>query len=326
MESTARCFFFIPMLIYITNLYLFSSMKKKLLWILLSVVGVIGLGVCIYFLLGLAYYAKGVVTPQQYGGVYMDDMTSSYSSPKELRGYGVSEIGTVTGTDTNTNVQLDTKIRKNGYVNLLVSNIDKSISSLKDIVKQKDGTILNSHDSGEGNDRYVDVQIKVDSTNFEDVMDMVLKLDGDLDSSSVDTQDITQEYMDTQARLNNLKNVEGQLTEILKSASSVTDTLAVYRELTDIRGQIDVLEGQIKYMDSQTDYSYITVVFAVNKEGLNVAQDDWKPVGEFKLALASLVGVIKGLGNVLIWVIVFSPLVLIPLGIVLVVKKKKKDN
>jgi hypothetical protein len=252
---------------------------------------------------------------------YVEDMASSFM-PMNSEGYGVSEIGSVTGIQPT----FETRIKKNGYVNLLVSNIDKSYSQLKDMIEQKDGSILNSYDSGEGNDRYVQVQVKIESKYFEDVMEGVLALDGELESSSVDTQDITEEYIDAKARLSNLKDTEAQLLQILKSADNVTDTLSVYRELTNIRSQIEVYEGQIKYMDSQTDYSYITVVFAVNKEGLNIAQDDWKPVGEFRVALSSLVNVIKGIGNLLIWIVVFSPLVLIPLGIVWIVKRQKKGN
>jgi hypothetical protein len=297
-------------------------MNKKVLTLVSSAVGLVVILVVIALVGGIYLYRSSPNYDSRSVDLgYIEDMTSSYM-PMDSKGYGVSEIGSVTGIEPT----FESRIKKNGYVNLLVSNIDKSYSQLKDILDEKDGTILNSYDSGEGNDRYVQVQVKIESKNFEDVMEGVLALEGELESSSVDTQDITEEYIDAKARLSNLRDTETQLLQILKSADNVTDTLSVYRELTNIRSQIEVYEGQIKYMDSQTDYSYITIVFAVNKEGLNIAQDEWKPVGEFKVALSSLVNVIKGIGNLLIWIVVFSPLLLIPLGIVWIVKRQKKVN
>jgi hypothetical protein len=83
-----------------------------------------------------------------------------------------------------------------------------------------------------------------------------LDIDGEVEYSNTDTTDVTAEYVDLESRLNNLKAVETQLLEIMETADTVEDTLAVYTELSDTRTEIEVLEGQIRYLDNQQIFIY----------------------------------------------------------------------
>ncbi len=83
-----------------------------------------------------------------------------------------------------------------------------------------------------------------------------MDIDGEVEYSNTDTTDVTAEYVDLESRLNNLKAVETQLLEIMETADTVEDTLAVYTELSDTRTEIEVLEGQIRYLDNQQIFIY----------------------------------------------------------------------
>jgi hypothetical protein len=61
----------------------------------------------------------------------------------------------------------------------------------------------------------------------------------------------------------------------------------------------------------KTDYAYISVSFAKDKTGLNISEEQWKP-WEGKGCCKSSYKVLKDLVNVIIWLVIFSPLVLIP--------------
>jgi hypothetical protein len=116
------------------------------------------------------------------------------------------------------------------------------------------------------------------------------------------------------------------LVEILKTAETVEDTLAVYEQLTSIRSQIEVLEGQIKYLDNQVDYSYITVTLTLSDVGKEITDEQWNPLGVLKTAFGSLVNFGKFLVSVLIWLIVFSPAIAIAVVIVVLIKKNVKKK
>ena len=192
------------------------------------------------------------------------------------------------------------------------------------MVSKYDGKIVSETDSGYGRDRYVYMNIRVADDKYTDVYNELKDFDGKLLNSSSNEEDVTQEYVDLQARLDNLQNTEKQLTGILSTAKTVEDTLAVYTELNSIRGQIESLQANIKYLDEKTDYSIISLTIAQSSTGINVDEDKWVPVGIFKEALSALVSFVKGLGSVAIWVVVFSPVILIPVLVFVMLKKKVK--
>src|SRR5690606_1152594 len=133
--------------------------------------------------------------------------------------------------------------------------------------------------------------------DFENFFGKLKAMDVDFDSSSSGITDVTNEVIDLQARLRTYKNTEEQLLQIQKEAKSVTDTMAVYKELTDIRYKIESVESQLKYYSNQTEYSTVTIEVAQNNAGAMIEDDKWKPLGVVKNALRAFVAVLKALGS-----------------------------
>ena len=91
---------------------------------------------------------------------------------------------------------------------------------------------------------------------------------GELQNQSVSTDDVTKEYYDTQARLENSRRMEAQLQELLKHENSkVSDLLQVERELGRVRGDIEQMQGQLKLYDFQVQYA--TVTMQMSEKDLN---------------------------------------------------------
>lgn len=234
-----------------------------------------------------------------------------------------SEVGTPSYDTPEYNNSEGSKVQKTGSVSVLVKDIDKAAEDLNAVNAKHSGEITNIYDYGRGNDRYIQLTVKVPVDSFEDYYNEVREMDGEVTYANVGTNDLTERYTDITSRLANLKKVETQLVGILERASTVEETLAVQKELNIVRGDIESYEAQKRYFDSQTDYSYITVTFSIDKEGLNIVDEPWKPSGEFRAALNALVSFTKTLVNAGIWVLVFSPIVLIPVGIILYITKRK---
>jgi len=94
----------------------------------------------------------------------------------------------------------------------------------------------------------------------------------------------------------------------------------VYRELTNIRGQIEQIEGRLRYLTNQAALSTITVELIPDVLYQPVSVAGWEPQGEAKAALQSLVAALQGLGNLTIWTVIFIlPLLVIMLIPVVVV-------
>lgn len=136
-------------------------------------------------------------------------------------------------------------------------------------------------------------------------------------NESISGQDVTAEYTDSKSRLKNLVAAEEQLVELLASATDLQYTLEIFRELTSIRSQIEVLQGQIKYYEEAAALSAISVevVGEASLQPLEIA--GWKPKGIAKDAIQSLIKTLQSIGTALIWFGLYCLPFLIPLGVAL---------
>ncbi len=282
-------------------------MKKATVWIL-SVLGILAFLILLLFVISL-YIRKAELGT---GGPTADSVGSTERSV----------VNPTPAQELEYNNSEGSKIKKSGYITFLVEDLDEAYDGLVSVNGQHSGEVTNIYDSGKGNDRYIQVVVKVPVEEFESYYEAVRGMGGEVTYANINTVDVTDEYIDITSRLSNLESVESQLVGILAQAETVEDILAVQSELTKVRGEIERYEAQKRYFDSQADYSYVTVLFNIDKTGLNITDDEWKPLGEFKVALNTLVSVFRSVVNLGIWVLVFSPVVLIPVGIVWLVARK----
>ena len=294
--------------------------KKPLSIIIISIVGIF-LIVGVFAVLGTT---KSQYSPSSYDSRSSIGNVDSIGDMGSYEGYYKGDASI--SENEMVNNQEGSKVQKNGSVSVLVENIDESIEALKSINNTFGGQITNIYDNGKGNERTVQITVKVPVEKFEAYYEQLRKLDGEVVYADITTVDVTEEYIDITSRLNNLRNTEAQLNKILERADSVTDVLAVQKELSTVRGEIESYEQRKRYFDSKTDYAYISVSFAIDKTGLNISEEQWKPWGEVKAAVKALVEVLKGLVNVIIWLVIFSPLVLIPYFLIKHIKKGKKSE
>jgi hypothetical protein len=116
-------------------------------------------------------------------------------------------------------------------------------------------TGIDSHGVGRGT-----VVIRVPSTRFEDALTDLEGL-GRVRNENVSGVDVTQEFVDLQARLRNWQAQETVLLRLMDRAASVTDTIRVQGELSRVQLEIERLRGRLDYLEDQTDLGTITTTF-----------------------------------------------------------------
>jgi hypothetical protein len=165
------------------------------------------------------------------------------------------------------------------------------------------------------------ITIRVPSDRLDEAMDKIKAMVADpktgVLNESVSGQDVTAEYTDSKSRLKNLLAAEEQLVELLDSATDLQYTLEIFRELTSIRSQIEVLQGQIKYYEEAAALSAITVDVVGEASLQPIEIGGWKPKGIAKDAIETLIKTLQGIGTALIWFGIYCLPFLIPLGVAL---------
>ncbi len=100
----------------------------------------------------------------------------------------------------------------------------------------------------------VSMQLRIPEARFDELVFWVEDT-AVVASKDIGTTDVTEEYVDLEARIRNLKAQESRLQEIAGQAETVEDLLAVERELGRIRGEVESLEGRFRYLQDRVQYS-----------------------------------------------------------------------
>lgn len=105
----------------------------------------------------------------------------------------------------------------------------------------------------------VTVVARVPATEFNAVLEEIRGVGTGVRQEKITGQDVTEEFIDLEARIRTKKALEAQFLEIMKQARNVSDALEVQSQLAEVRGEIERLEGRRRYLENQSSLSTITV-------------------------------------------------------------------
>lgn len=176
------------------------------------------------------------------------------AAPSSEAGYSKSDEQNTMYTDQasqNTIIQ-EKKIIQNFYVSINVDDVKLAANEIGNKVKSLGGFTEMEELMEYGSNSSIRIPAeKVDS--FIEYLEKSF----DVNNKNKSIEDVTDVYVDNDARLNNLKAEEAQVREILKKATTVDEILKVQAELYRVRGEIEVLESRKKTWDRQVDYSTV---------------------------------------------------------------------
>jgi len=200
---------------------------------------------------------------------------------------------------------------KKAELSVVVKSIDATTKSVTNIVEKQQGDILgfqNQKPPDSSVRQTASVEIRVPQERLETTLEALAKL-GTVENRALTAEDVTNQLVDSEARLRNLRKSEEMVLKIMERSGSVGDVLKASQELSNIRESIERIDAQLKSLRNQVAYSTInlTLEAAVSAQqtpepslGLRV-QETWgkatHSVGELTLGLF-------GLG---IWLLAYSP-------------------
>jgi hypothetical protein len=202
-----------------------------------------------------------------------------------------------------------------GDISLVVRDTQEAIDAITVLTSEEEGYVANSNIYQSADVLRGTITIRVPAVRYQDMLARLRDLALRVERESSSTQDVTEEFVDLQARKTNLEFTEEALQKLLderQRVGSTSDILEVHRELTNIRGQIEQIEGRLRYLANQSALSTITIELIPDVLYQPISVGGWEPQGVAKEALQTLVAALQGLVNVLIWVVIFVlPLLII---------------
>src|SRR5882724_4739891 len=210
-------------------------------------------------------------------------------------------------------------IIRNANMSLVVRDAADVLQQVTKMVDGKGGYVADTKQWKEREQVRATATIRIPSTELMPVLAAIRGMAIRVESESVNAQDVSQEYSDLNAQLRNLQATETELRELLKTVRERTqkasEIMEIYDEITKVRGQIEQIQGRIQYFSQATALSTINLELIPDILAQPVVEPGWQPVATIKNASRSLLNSLKGLVDVLIWVILY----ILPLGLIFVV-------
>jgi hypothetical protein len=151
------------------------------------------------------------------------------------------------------------KIVKTADLDLRSEEVRRSAARAQQLAAATGGTVLSSQVYRNGDSVTADLILSVPSGEFERVLEELRNLGEKVTTDTISGQDVTEEYVDLESRERNLRATEESLLRLYDRAENVEEALSIQRELTTIRGEIELVQGRIKYLDQRSAYSQITL-------------------------------------------------------------------
>lgn len=207
---------------------------------------------------------------------------------------------------------------RNVSLSLVVADVDSAGARVERLIRARGGFVSSSNLEDRGGFPWRSYTLRVPSDRLDATLADLRALSVKVTGESQNVQDVTDQAVDVQARLRTLRATEEELIGLLKDARSrgqkAEDVMAIYRELTGIRTQIEQYQGQLQSLQNLSALSTISLSLAPDAATGPIQPQGWRPGETVKNSLRQLVAALRGFGDFAIWAVI----VLLPVALVVV--------
>lgn len=155
----------------------------------------------------------------------------------------------------------DRKIIKNGDLRFETANVEETTALIRTTVTELGGYIGNENIFDYKDRIEYTVVVRVPENNFDHLVDKISLSAEKIESKNINSLDVTEEFIDVEARVETKKELETRYKEILKQASRVDEILNIEREIGKLRSEIESLEGRLNYLKNRVALSSLTITY-----------------------------------------------------------------
>lgn len=251
-------------------------------------------------------------SPRMSGSGVTPATAPTYSGAKSEDGFEYTSAN-----DAATDVER--MIVRSANIALVVNDTEDSVARIKNIVSELDGYVVETRLWRDQDQLRGTITVRVPAASLDQALNEFKALAVKVERESGSSQDVTEEYSDLGAQLRNLEATEQELLELLATVRERTgkaeDILAVHRELTQIRGQIEQLKGRMQYLERTAALSAVTIELTPDVLATPITVGSWRPSETVSRALRTLLQTLRVLVDAAIWLALY----VLPVAIVVLI-------
>lgn len=204
-------------------------------------------------------------------------------------------------------VSADRKVIRNASLQLEADDTRETYDEIVKIAERLGGFVANAEVSPTTDDEQpaIRVTVRIPSQELSGALTAFKGVAQKVVSESQDAQDVTETFIDLEAQLTNLKALEVELRALLEEVRNQPDAdpdklLRVFTEISNTRGQIEQIQGQLNYLSDAVDLATAQVSIAPTAEAIPIVEEGWAPSETVRSATRTLVSALQNLGEIVI--------------------------
>nr|WP_295929514.1 DUF4349 domain-containing protein [uncultured Dyadobacter sp.] len=127
--------------------------------------------------------------------------------------------------------------------------------------KAFNGYISSESEEKQGGETSYQMVVRVPAERFDQLLTSATKGVSEFRERSIEIEDVTEDFLDHEARVRSKKEIESRYRQLLSKALSVKDILEIEKQMGEIRTEIEASEGRLKYLTDQVQYSTLRITF-----------------------------------------------------------------
>jgi hypothetical protein len=214
----------------------------------------------------------------QYGGVSLSEAPAAPAAEMKRSADVESAAGGAIASDETTTALPSTRmVIKTAALSVRVKDVPAANTRAIQLAETGGGYVQSSSQWNEGGER-ADLTIRVPPEGFLPLIRSLEAL-GAPEAKSISGEDVTEEYYDLDARLENLTQVRSRLFALLDRAVKVTDAVEVERELERVGGEVNQIKGRMKYLQNMTGLATVNLSLYTDEKPSAVPFINWAMIG-----------------------------------------------
>jgi hypothetical protein len=198
-------------------------------------------------------------------------------------------------------------------VHLVVKNTEAAAQRLQQLATALGGFVSDLNAGRSGGVLHYQMTLRVPAGQLDRAREEIRRLAVRVEREQISTEDVTDQYVDLDARMRSLQATETELRELLaesrERSRKVADVMEIYRELTGVRTQIEQIQGQLNALQNLVGLSTIQVTLEP------IVAEGWRPNETVRSSFGALLGFLEWLVDLLIYLVIVG----LPVALVIVI-------
>src|SRR5919199_5072317 len=197
-------------------------------------------------------------------------------------------------------------VMRTARLSVQVPDVDQAVDRARQLAQAGGGFVSASNTRLEQDRTVAELTLQVRGDTLDATLQS-LRGHGKVENETSSSQDVTEEYVDLDANLRNLQASESAILKLMDRASRIEDVISLQRELTNVRGQIERIQGRKRFLERRTDLATVNLSLHLPPvESPSPVSGGWNPIAVFLRGWSASLAVLRGLAEVVIVVAAFS--------------------